>query len=267
MSTVSCTNALQLQSMATEMNKTKSALCFVFLGLGLIAPGPVYAGCSASRDLSARVLNFEARQTSAIEALIRFGEKYDLCFGIEYIDKSVLTKKSDFNIQNTTVKGAIETILGSRSSFRIERRYGVVEISPILLANQKSLFDVVISKWMAQRGPLQMVSWLLHIRLAQDLNPQIRGFAGDAAAGNVQDEVGPFTEVNQPLRYLLDKIVAQSKGASWIAQIPPSAAGAPVFLEGRRAWTIVEYQGPTADYAGTLNAVAEQLPPLSDAKP
>jgi len=253
--------------MATEMSKTKGTLCFVFLGLGLIVPSPVHAGCGAPRDLSAPVLKFEARQTSAIEALIRLGEKYDLCFGIEYVDRSVLTKKLDFNIQNTTVKGAIETILGSRSSFRIEPHYGVIEISPTVLANKKSFFDIVISKWVAQRGPLQMVSWLLHIRLAQELNPEIKGFGGDAAAGNVQDEVGPFTEVKQPLRYLLDKIVAQSKGASWVAQIPASAAVAPALPEGRRAWIIVEYQGPSADYAGALNAVAGQLPSLANAKP
>jgi hypothetical protein len=244
--------------MATEMSKTKGTLRFVILGLGLIAPSAVHAGCGASRNLSASVLKFEARQASTIEALIKFGEQNDLCFGIEYVDRSVLTKKLDFNIQNTTVRGAIETILGSRP-LSIEPHFGVIEISQ-RRPKKKGLFDIVISKWVAQRGPLQMASWLLHVRLAQDLNPQIKGFAGDAAAGNAQDEVGPFSEVNQPLRYLLDKIVAQSKGASWIAQIPPSAAEAPVLPEDRRAWTIVEYQGPSADYARILNAVAAQLP-------
>jgi hypothetical protein len=253
--------------MASEMNKAKHALPLVFLALGLIAPDLVQARCTASPNLSAPVLEFEARQVSPVEALLKFGEKYDLCFGIEYVDRSLLTKQSNFSVQKTTIKGAIEAILGSDPSLRIEPHYGVIEISPRVPANKKSVFDIVISKWVAQRGPLQLVSWLLHTQLVENLNPQIRGFAGRSAAGDLQDEVGPFSEVKQPLRYLLDKIIAQSKGATWIAQIPPNAAGAPVLLEGRRAWTIVEYQGPSADYAGMLNAVAGQLPSPADAKP
>jgi len=240
---------------------SKDMLTLVFLVFILIAPGSIHARCDASRGLSTPVVKFEALQASPIEALLRFGEKYDLCFGIEYVDKSILTRQSNFNLQNTTTKGAIEAILGSSSPLNIESHYGVIEISPRVTVRKKSLFDTVISKWVAQRGPVQLVSWLLHIQLAEDLNPQTTGgFGGSSAAGDPRDEVGPFNEVNQPVRYLLDKIVAQSKGATWIAQIPLGTTGISIIAEGRRGWTIVEYQGPTADYVGTLNAVAAQLP-------
>jgi len=246
--------------MASELNMTKNLLMLALLAVVLMSPVAIHARCDAVGDLSTPSAKFEASQVSPIEALMRFGEKNDLCFGVQYVDKSLLTTPSNFNIQNMTIREAIEKILGSGSSLKIESINGVIEISPRVTSGKKTVLDHVIGNWVAARGPLQIVSWLLDIQLVKELNPQIKGFGGDSPAGDSLDEVGPFNETNRSVRFLLDKIVAQSKGGIWISLIPSGTSGRQAILEGRRAWSIVQYQGATAGYAGTLNAVAAQLP-------
>lgn len=215
--------------------------------------------CDTSPALSAPIANFDAGQVSPIEALLRLGEKHNLCFGIEYVDKPLLAHLQGFHVQNTTIEGAIESMFGAERPLRIELHYGVIEISrKTPRPKVTNIFDHVIPKWEARRGPLQLVSWLLHIQLATDLNPQIQGFGGHFAGGDLRDEVGPFSEHKLPVKYLLDKIVAQSKGATWIAQVPWGLLHDLALPEDRRIWTILEYEGPGADYASQLRGIAAQ---------
>jgi len=181
-----------------------------------------------------------------------------LCFGIEKVDTTLLTKLSDFDIGKTTVEGAIRSILGSDHLVTIEQHFGIIEIIPVpRRAKSENIFDVVIPEWQAQRGNLQLVSWLLHIQLVQDLNPQIQGFGGSTGVGNTKYEVGPFSERKLPVRYLLDKIVAQSRGGAWIAQIPWKEVGNFCLLENHRAWTILEYGAPRSNYSALPSGIAD----------
>ena len=218
------------------------------------------ARCNPPPPLSASVAEFHTRQASRIEALIIFGEQHDLCFGIEQVDTALLTKLSDFDIESTSLVGAIRSILGSDHPATIEEHFGVIEIIPIpRKPKNENVFDLVMPRWQAQRGNLQLVSWLLHIQLVQDLNPQIQGFGGSTGVGNTEYEIGPFNERRLPVRYLLDKIVAQSRGAVWIAQIPWNELGNFNLLENHRAWAILEYGGPRSNYSALLNGVAAGL--------
>lgn len=235
--------------------------------LSLCQAMPVQAACNTSPDLAANVIEFRTRQTSRVEALIRLGERLNLCFGIEYVDPALLTEPVDFQLQNRTVQSTVESIFGPEYPIRMEQHYGVIEITrKPRAAKGKNIFDFVIPKWESERGMVQLVSWLLHIQLVTELNPRIKGFGGHGRAGDVEDEVGPFKEHNQPVRYLLDKIVAQSKGAVWIAQIPWQQIENFRLLDDRRAWTIVEYGGASADYRGLLKGIAAELESGSDSR-
>lgn len=247
------------------MRNANCVLWLVYLLLGHAMPAR--ATCNTSPDLSATIAEFRTSQTSRVEALIRLGEKHNLCFGIEYVDRALLTEPADFQLQNSTVQSTVESIFGPEYPIRIEQHYGVIEITRKTRGTKaKNIFDFVIPKWESTRGMVQMVSWLLHIQLVTDLNPQIRGFGAHGRAGDMEDEVGPFNEHNQPVKYLLDKIVAQSKGAVWIAQIPWQQIGNLRLLENRRVWTIVEYGGPSADYRGLLSGIAAGLESGSESK-
>ena len=156
-------------------------LCLICLALGMQVSAR--ASCNTLPVLSTSVADFHVRQISRIEALLIFGEERNLCFGIEKVDTTLLTELSDFDIGKTTVEGAIRLILGSDHSVTIEQHFGIIEIIPVpRRAKSENIFDVVIPEWQAQRGNLQLVSWLLHIQLVQDLNPQIQGFGGKISA-------------------------------------------------------------------------------------
>ncbi|MGA2431100.1 MAG: hypothetical protein ABSH13_21565 [Candidatus Acidiferrum sp.] len=219
------------------------------------------ATCNTSPDLSASVPAFRVQQASRIEALLRFGDENGLCFGIEEVDAALLTELADFDIKNSTVQATIKSILGPGHPITTEKHYGVIELRPrSRRATSRNILDFVISKWEANRGELQLVSWLLRIQLATELNPQIKGFGGDARAGDTRDEVGPFNERNVPVRYLLDKIVAQSRGgSSWIVQVNWEELHDFTLFQNRSAWTIVEYEGHKANYATLLNGIAAGL--------
>jgi hypothetical protein len=108
------------------------------------------------------------------------------------------------------------------------------------------------------RGPLQLESRLLHWAFVHEIDPQTKGFAGHTNGGNSQDLVGPFSERNQSIRDLLDKIVAQSTGAAWISEV--SGDQVTNLPEARRVWTIVQYDERTSQNERLLRSIAEQLP-------
>lgn len=236
----------------------------IWLGWALLlvrVPLLAQTNCDTSKNLSAPVTDFEVQQTSPVEALLRLGEKYNLCYGIEYVDRPLLTEPADFYIKNNTIEGALKLILASVPDLRIQTKNGVIEISRNKAeARTLNIFDHVIPKWETQRLPVVMVSFILHGELMKTLNPQMKGFAGNAGRGNPHDEIGPFKEYNRPVRYLLDKIVAQSSGAAWIATASWVELQDMALPEDRRVWTIVEYEGPNAQYGSLLRSIAERLP-------
>jgi hypothetical protein len=232
-------------------------LVCLFLGTRLSAN----ATCNTSPDLSASVGAFRVQQASRIAALLKFGDENGLCFGIEEVDAALLGELADFDIKNSTVQATIESILGPEHPITAEKHYGVIEVRPrSRRAASRNILDFVIPKWEAKRGELQLVSWLLRIQLETELNPQIKGFGGDARAGDTGDEVGPFSERNVPVRYLLDKIVAQSRGgSSWIVEVNWEELRNFTLVQNHSAWTIVEYEGQKANYSALLNGIAAGL--------
>ncbi len=218
--------------------------------------------CDISSDLSASIAEFNAQQVSRIEALLMLGEQYNLCLGIEYVDRNLLTDLVDIHVKSGTAATAIDSILSPTRGLTIERRNGAIEIRQRVSADKvRNIFGYVIPKWESSRGPIQVVSLLLHWALVSELNHQLSGFGGHTGGGNPQDLVGPFNENDQSVRDLLDKVVAQSKGAAWISEVSGDQVTDLGLPEKRRIWMIVEYGGPKDQYPDLLRAIADQLPP------
>ena len=213
----------------------------------------VAQACNQRVQMTAPVAEFTRRGLSPMEALLQFGQTHDLCFGIEYVDRALLVHPSDFHIENSTVKETIETILGGNRRFKIAVVDGIVEIRPREPdSGTNTIFDIVIPKWETNRASVQLTSLALHMQLVMNSNPEIKGFAGDIRPGDTNDKVGPFSERNRTVRYLLDMIVAESKGGAWIADCQPRRER---ILSGSPAWTIVEYSA-SANYSNLLRAIA-----------
>jgi hypothetical protein len=241
------------------MTYSRHALCFLFW-LILAIPEPAKAHCDASPDLSAPTIEFESLHASRIEALLRFGERYNLCFGIEYVDATLLTESTDLHIPGTTIQNAIKSILGQRRVLTTEVHNGVIEISrKTSESSAKNIFHYVIPRFEARRGTVQEMSIALHIQLVADLNPQIGGFAGQYPTGDLKDQVGPFTESNRTVKSLLDEIVRQSKGGAWITRVSWKLRTDFTIPKKRRIWTIVENGVPNQGYTELLRGIAAEL--------
>jgi hypothetical protein len=74
-------------------------VCLLSISFG---PHLAHAGC-AGPNLSSQIPDFQVLQTSRINALLRFGETYHLCFGVEYVDAALLTEVTDIQVRASTV--------------------------------------------------------------------------------------------------------------------------------------------------------------------
>lgn len=254
--------------MAIDMKSTGRSL-FILAVLVLTCCSNLRAqqsGCDASPNMSARITEFEAQHVSPVEALLRFGAEHRICFGIKYVDVNLLTRPVDVRLRGVTVGDAVLRILNTGLPLRLEQHYGVVEIGLEKRASEKSdIFNYVLPRWEANRGNIQLVSWLLHIQLVTDLSPDTEGFNLHTAVQDPHDDVGPFNEQNMSISSLLDKIVAQSKGAAWVAQVQWGQQGNfSLVTKQRRAWRVVEYGDPSTDYGTVLREVSAELGPSTE---
>jgi hypothetical protein len=241
------------------MRNAKFFLCQLALGTALFTSQRLDAHCDTSPDLSAHVAEFESLRTSRIDALLRFGESHNLCFGIEYVDDKLLSEITDVRIKNESIAGTLKSILGERT-LNIRLSNGIIEISQEESnARTRSIFDYVLPTFEVRRATVQEISNALHMQLVVDLSPQVTGFAGHYPTGDMEDQVGPISEHNRSIRYLLDELVARSKGGAWIAQIPWKLTGDFSIPVRRRVWAIVEYGLPKTGYAQVLDSIAANL--------
>jgi hypothetical protein len=246
--------------MVTDM---RNAWRFLWLWLVLFGTSGLQsasAHCDTSPDLSAAVSEFESNQTSRVAALLRFGQIHNLCFGIEYVDAKLLTEVTDFHIRNMPIRECIKVILGQERKLTVSLSNGIIEVSQeTLQSERKSIFDHVLPRFEVRRSSVQEISTALYMQLIADLNPQITGFAGSYPAGDLKDEVGPISEHSRSIRYLLDELVARSKGGTWIARVQWKSRGDLTIPERRRVWTIVEYGVSQTGYDSLLNSIAGDL--------
>ena len=238
-------------------------LFWVGLVLCAAVPASAQSRCNTSAaTLSTEVLEFDAEQVSPVEALIKLGEQVKLCFGIGYVDRHLLTATVDFHLRSVTVEEVIKAMLGPSPELRIESKEGVIEIGQILTGTQtKNVFDYVMPQWDLPRPvPLQQASFYLKGALMMRLDPHLQGFAGHTGGLNPRDIVGPLTENNRSIRYLLDEIVGESSGSTWLATASWTELKNLSLPLDRPVWTIVEYAGPNASYSPQLSAIADKLP-------
>jgi hypothetical protein len=212
----------------------------------------------ANPDLSGRVPDFRASQVSRVEALLRFGDANNLCFGIEYVDSSLLRDRVEINVQSGTVEDAVKSIMDGSNRVSIKVVDGVVEVGPLISNPSKTkIFDHVLPVFQSKRGSLQEISNLLHMDLVVDLDPDITGFAGHYPSGDRKDQVGPFLENKRSVRYLLDALLVQSKARAWISRVDWRHLGNIDALRSRPVWTFVEPgTHGVSDYSSELASIA-----------
>lgn len=232
-------------------------LSFAFLVF--FAAQSVHAGCIQAPDLSARVAEFSSNQASRVGALLRFGQNRNLCFGLEYVTPSLLTEVTDLRVHDVTVLKAIELILGEpQLEIRVDNRV-IVITRRVLPADSKNLFDYVLPRFAVRRASIEEITAALYMQLRLQLNPAITGFAGHHPTGDVGDLVGPISESNRSVRYLLNMVLSESKGGMWIARVPWKLRNDLQIAERHTPWSVIEYSVLESGYKPTLDSIAVDI--------
>jgi hypothetical protein len=189
---------------------------------------------------------------------MRFGRERNLCFGLEYVTPSLLTGITDLRIHDVSLLRAIELILGE-AELEIRVDNAVIVITRRVPPTERSnLFDYVLPGFTVRRGSVEEITAALYMQLRLRLNPAITGFAGHHPTGDIEDLVGPISESNRSIRYLLNTIVSESKGGVWIARIPWKLRNDLSIAERHSPWSVVEYNVKTG-YTPILDSIAADV--------
>jgi hypothetical protein len=192
--------------------------------------------------LSRPVSHFSVGKTSVMDALLWLGHDQGVCFGIEFSGPQ-LSRDVQVTADQTTVGELVKKILGSAGPCVLSVSDGVILIRkrdvrpPAWLDRRLPQFDV-------PRTELFSADIALWMTLERQLDPSIKGFAGDSPVTEPVDEVGPFQERGRTVRQLLVKIVGSSRGASWFPSTYGIRFSFPASIN--RFWTLVTYSSPNA---------------------
>jgi hypothetical protein len=196
------------------------------------------------------VASFRVERLSLLDALLQLGQQEGVPLGIEYVDRQALEKPISVRMDETTVGEIMERLLGRDKEYSWLVREGVLTVRHASVGpGKENLLDHVIPEFSVARCSVIEASNLLRMDLELELNPQIRGFAGDYSPGDPQNLIGPFKMRNVPVWRVLNRLVSADKKAAWIVQVPQGHLDN---LPSYGLWTIVEYEDPPRRYAEVL---------------
>jgi hypothetical protein len=223
-------------------------LIFVFLAFVPV----VSASCQPNVNATVKIFTFSGG--SRVDAVLELGKQTNVCFGLRNLPRSVFVEPVSFRFENQTTKLMIDKIFdGERVDIK-QMPDGLVYISRP--SKVSSLFDYAMPEFSIERATLQTVSLGLKNRLVLQLVPNTRGIAGNYYSGDQADLVGPFQEYQKTITELLNLIVSASKGATWIATFPDSAA---VLPRTENLWTVIEYNRSMRDYRSLMEQIAQNF--------
>ena len=215
----------------------KTWLAIFFLAV-VEAPG---AQRNAVSVLSRPVSHFSIGQTTVLDALLWLGHDERVCFGIEFSGPE-LDRNVRVAADKTTVSEVVKKILGSSDAYQLSVSDGVILVRKKGV-KPPSWLDHRLPQFVLPRTELMSANNVLWMTFELDLNPSIKGFAGDFPPTDPIDEVGPFREQGQTVRQLLIRIVTSSRGVSWF---PTQGVRVPFPAAINRLWTLVTYSGSNA---------------------
>jgi hypothetical protein len=224
----------------------------------MVLTSAAWAGCL--QDASRIIQKFDF-QGSRVQAALTLGQKANVCLAMRNLRRSAFLEQVNLNIVNANPIQILQRIFAGREVLVVPSDEGIVRI--FRPSTEPSLFDHRIADFNVPRAPLLTLATGIRLRLEHELHPEIQGFAGRYSPGDHNDLVGPFDRSNTTVAGLLDLIVSHSKGASWIALVPDSAATQSI---PPHMWIIIEYSRPVADYNSLLSQAGAQYPENSKSR-
>jgi hypothetical protein len=188
--------------------------------------------------LTHRIQHFVASEEHRLSALVRLGHENGLCFGIETLTNN-FNEKITLRLTDTDAQNAIKAVLGSSREYEISVLHNVILIRD-KRERPREYLALRLPRFRIPRSTLVWANQNLWMSVEMNLDPSIKGFAGDSPAGDARDQVGPFDIAGQTVRGLLCRVVGDSGGATWIVSSPVGPAVAPASIN--RLWTLVLYR-------------------------
>ena len=210
------------------------------------------AWATCLQDLKKTVHKFEF-QGSRVQAALTLGQQANLCLAMRNLPRSAFIGQVNLNVQAATPIEILQRIFANQEILVVPSREDIVRV--FRPSTEPSLFDRQIADFNVPRAPLLTLATGIKLRLEHELHPEIQGFAGRYSLGDQNDLVGPFAKSYATVADLLDLIVSHSKGASWIALVPDSAATQSI---PPNMWIVIEYSRPAADYESLLSQAGSQ---------
>lgn len=221
--------------------------------------------CNADRQVLARhVPSFRIESLSPVEAILALGQQERICFGLRNLSKRSFLKPTTASFQNRTVLQIVRALLNDEHNLRVVNT-GKGTIYVFVPSGSRNLLDYKFKRFFipsektgmsdAQgRMTLLTASEVLSIWLRNALQRSPQGLVGSFSPGNAEDMVGPFDETNITVEQLLNLMVGQSTGASWIAALPDDKA-----RRNPARWRIFEYDRPIEQYRREIGKMAEAM--------
>ena len=190
--------------------------------------------------LSKPVTSFTVQGLCLVEALLQLGQQEDIPLGIEYVDRESLEKPISVKMDETTAGGILEKLLGQEGGYSWRVREGVLTVGHgSAVSARENLLNRVIPQFSVPRCLVSEANNLLLMDLELQLDPTIKGFAGDYFPGDSQNLIGPLTMRNVPVWRVLNRLVTVNQKGAWIVKV---ANGPLDKLPSYGLWKIVEYQ-------------------------
>ena len=91
----------------------------------------LFACCVHGQDnpLARHADDFESRGVGLTETLLRFSHQQHLRIAIEYVDRASIDQPIEVNLQNKTVRQALDSILRNGQGYSWRSQNGIVEIT------------------------------------------------------------------------------------------------------------------------------------------
>ena len=220
----------------------------------------LFACCVRGQDnpLARPADDFESRGVGLTETLLRFSHQQHLRIAIEYVDRASIDQPIEVNLQNKTVRQALDSILQSRQGYSWRFRNGIIEITNSRASKRaQSQLDTIIPVFTIPDGETaKMASVMLWWNLQLSLDKKLKGFGGDVPGDARSPTLKPATLHNRTVREILSSIVLNGGVDGWIVAGPPECLG---FTPYCGLWFLIEGEPSDPAYQILLHNIRNNL--------
>jgi hypothetical protein len=189
--------------------------------------------------------DFEAQDVSALDALVRLGQVYELPMAIISLDTRIANTRVVVRVVGATVKVAMSEVMKNLPDYEWRQRNGLIVVEPRAIPTiTKQLLDTAIPDISVEQADVDGINFLLWMELQLQVDParKAKGFLGSGHLRNYR-RLGRLDLKNATIERALDEIVLRIGKAAWIVfPPPPTLKNTP----RDRLWSVVSYADPPA---------------------